>query len=269
LTWEEMDELVTQLEKESEEYLEFDEIRNKIEEDYGIINSQAYERGLLIDEDMSVTDKHQVMMELSHTPMKSVKNIRNGVQFAYEKSDKNELKKIKDLFSGLEDMYVEDTEGFYGIEGVNIGYVGIENYGESDADISFYVLLDSSFEYKDIDKFAKKLDKLKVNGESVAENMRETYGIWIPYVTEGDKEVGINTVEEKIEYVIENYGKYEMKKNAVLKIETRIPLKSLGMEESSLGENGEDTINIDINGEEFELKKDESIGEGYINPEIK
>src|SRR5699024_12132759 len=123
--------------------------------------------------DMSETEKHDVMMELSHTTMKSVKNIRNGVQFAYEKSDKNELNKIKDLFSGLEDMYVEDTEGFYGIEGVNIGYVGIENYGESDADISFYVLLDRSFEYKDIDKFEKKLDKHKVNRDRVVEKISE------------------------------------------------------------------------------------------------
>src|SRR5699024_10265490 len=144
LTYEEMSDAVNRIEADyaedikglnnEEKSMYIEEI---IEEEYGEWNSLAYSEGYLITEGMSDSDKKQVIASLLGNF--TYKNIRNPINGVYQLNEVDKATTLYDLIGRSsrfgddfdeEDeeyfMMVGNTEGYYDLKGINLGYPTFE-----------------------------------------------------------------------------------------------------------------------------------------------
>src|SRR5699024_817884 len=133
LSKEEISEAITKYNRDEDEELEDEEILEKLREEYGEYTARAYETGFMIDEGMSDEEKGIVMEELlgGSETIKKIVNPING-EFGNEKVE-GEIKEIGDIYSFYssdEVSYFGDTDGFYDIDGVKVGYPVVRYYSD-------------------------------------------------------------------------------------------------------------------------------------------
>src|SRR5699024_5275609 len=148
LTYEEMSDVVNKLESEYEEDLKgLDNaarslfIEEIIKEDYGKWNASAYNRGILIKDGMSNSDKQQVIAALLGS--ETYKRLVNPINHAYQVAEENDFVTQKGLvdhfiqtFSSegvdTRGMLIGDTGGFYTFGNVHFGYPIVLSVGPKD-----------------------------------------------------------------------------------------------------------------------------------------
>lgn len=241
LTYEEMDEVVTRIKEGLEDHLpnieESEQIEEIILEEYGSTNARAYAEGLLIKEDMSDSDKKQVMSELVMNYGTPIKNIRNFVQYAYEKEDKNEFVEYG--------MHL-DTEGFYNINDINIGYPVVQ--ADNDLiQITFKVYIQEGVEGReDIESELEKINGIDINGKNMLEHMRSGHIPTKDQLKEYDDEL-----------LIKQFSAYEGQIGYLLFEDTEVADYEIN--------DGE--LVLQVNEEEFKIDLD-GWKEDTINPEV-
>lgn len=176
LTWDEMAEVVQEIKNENEG-IEDREIAEKIEEEYGKYNERAFSSGFIIDDEMSEEDKEEVLLEM--VTEGSATKIVNPIDNEFGNKEENRYKKIDELLAGTHN-YVEDTEGFYDFNGIQLGYPSVimdELYvflhDDDDVpyvDLDIQMLFDKDVRAKDLGKLYKKLDEIDVNGNNFLKN---------------------------------------------------------------------------------------------------
>src|SRR5699024_5068901 len=126
----------------SEEDLSDDDIALKLDEDYGETIGKMYRRGLMIDDDFSKEDNKQILANYifienlsddnipNQLKLKPVKEISNPIDHEFDNEEVNKFLKATDLINNTYDIdmntYVKDTEGFYDVEGLNLGYPSVD-----------------------------------------------------------------------------------------------------------------------------------------------
>lgn len=246
LTYEQMDEVVTRIKEGLEDSLPNKEKSEKIHyiirEEYGILNAIAYESGLLIKEGMSGSDIRQVMVRLAGQGI-PIKTIRNSVQFAYNESDKNEFNKFEANI---------DTEGFYDVNGINVGYPLVIPKMSKDGKVDWFILIlhvyidEDILTIEDMEEEREKIKGININGK----NLYDKYGFWhIP---------GERVLEQN-----EDPDGYELFKGVI---------RSIAYVDEDIQDGDYDIkdgiIKIDVNGWEFEVDMEEDSEYYIINPEV-
>src|SRR5699024_8840598 len=175
----------------SEEDLSDEDIALKLDEDHGETIGNMYRRGLMIDDDFSKEDNKQILANyifienLSNDdipiPMRAepIKEISNPIDHEFDNEEENKFSKASDLINNTYDVdmktYVKDTEGFYEVEGLNIGYPSIDTeYGVKDGEITVNVTLlsyiDETLDKKEAEEFFNKYEDVEVNGKTLEED---------------------------------------------------------------------------------------------------
>jgi len=216
LTYEEMSDAVNRIEADyaedikglnnEEKSMYIEEI---IEEEYGEWNSLAYSEGYLITEGMSDSDKQQVIASLLGNF--TYKNIRNPINGVYQLNEVDKATTLYDLIGRSsrfgddfdeEDeeyfMMVGNTEGYYDLKGINLGYPTFEVieedmiYGNGKEDIlvnvNFTTLIKEDMTPEEMKELILKSIDLDINGSSVKE--------YIPNVDEMIEEINDEFEEE-------------------------------------------------------------------------
>src|SRR5699024_10377704 len=176
LTKEEISDEITKYKRESDEDLEDEDIRDKIEEEHGKYNARAYEFGLMIDESMSEEDKKFVIAELIGNSV-PIKKIVNSIDGEFGNKEENKIKKIGDLPRiELGESYYSDTEGFFEVDGVNVGYPVVSQFidPEDEEDkplvsIVMYLYTDKDIKESKVNNYLDKVRDLEVSGYKVGD----------------------------------------------------------------------------------------------------
>lgn len=265
-----------------------------IEEKYGERNLDAYNKGLFIDEDMSLEDKKQVLINLREIQdAQSAKVIINPVdQPQNELENENRYRAIDELdnhdaFIG-EDTFFVDTDGFIDSNsgGLNLGYPLFGSYfDESDEylrSVEFvvyhYVDEDIPLEAESMLEFFEKITEIdvQINGNDVYDYVMSEIN---------EDRLDLEELEEQIEYFNDNIDydeNYFLLKDSIYALSIDVPLDIIvdvpprqfpidGEMRQIFGEQIEDgSVVVTINGQEFTVNiAGPSVNETYINPEVK
>src|SRR5699024_6346242 len=268
LTFDEMSEAVNQIEVDYEDDLK--DLNNEdrslfieeiIEEDYGEYNANAYSSGLLIDEDMSKSDRQQVIAALLGEY--TYKNISNPIDGTHDLESKNEPITKWDILSILTqsdtviDTLVGDTNGLYEYGNVRYGYptvlgvahkdtlgIDIKTYGD-DEYVAYIGITGMSTKDMTIEEAIK--EKLKQYDIEINERKYEEYFTeeLLEEGTNYNEGTGEETYTDDMSYIklipkntIENFDIY-----------VALPVKEVFEDETGTGEE------IAIKYNEGELKK--------------
>src|SRR5699024_710138 len=71
--------------------------------------------------------------------------------------------------------YVKDTEGFYDVEGINLGYPAVDTEydvkdGEITVNVSLLAYMDETIKKEDVDDFFDKYKEVEINGKTLEED---------------------------------------------------------------------------------------------------
>lgn len=174
---EELDDIINKYKSQtSDEELEDDDIKLKLEEDYGDDVARSFEYGLMVDNDMEDEDVKQVMISsLISQPMgmHPIKKIVNPINNEFNNSEENRYSSITEIKTISSHGYTKDTEGFYEVEGLNIGYPMITYSSEDNVTVSLSLslLIDKDIKSKEIDNFLDQYKNVNVNGHKLTEDI--------------------------------------------------------------------------------------------------
>lgn len=276
LTWEEMTSKVNEYVDEDDS-LTTDLVADKIEDEYGEYNRIAYEEGLLITENMDDGDKNQILTNLSYNNnIISTKNIANPIDNDIAPSENTEEEdsyfsvyslmgdnEYGGLFRNFDSLY-SDTEGFYDIDGLKIGYPTVDGLEDDDLTpkgdmdegigINFLVYNDEELNEKDFNNQIEELKNLQVNGKEIIE---DGFGFGRYSIT--DKE---DADKFKEDFTKDNDKNFVIPEESMYKVSVFIPYENLGDNEVKNKEDYQDkkdsddfSIKLDINGQEFIINK--------------
>lgn len=208
-------------EKEKGTLSDFD-IYDKLSEDYNKMVAHMYISGFMMDEDFSDEDNQQIMAwadmnKRDFMGTLPVKRIVNPIEGRTNKKKENRLFNVSDLYLLERDVinYFKDTEGFYAIDGLAIGYPflskGTLDDGELTAYLSFKILMEENLPLKDLDSFFEKYEDIEINGKK----MTEDAGV---YRQRNDEAFWDEAFDQEDDYVFF--------KNTMIDVRLKLPLES-------------------------------------------
>ncbi|HLQ71660.1 MAG TPA: hypothetical protein VK142_07640 [Bacillota bacterium] len=284
LTKEEMEEVVSGY-KENNPEITDSEIKEKLEMEHGEINKYAYQTALLIDKDMDMFDREQILAELNEEiPVKSISNpIASGDADIEEKNRFQTLDELSHLIFEDESFYA-DTNGFITNNGLNLGYPVLDGWFEPSDEhlrsvsLQLHYLVDEDVPLEDYEDFYYKLTNnfdVSINGHDLTETYED---IFIDGLKENPKEV---SKEIMMEY--KEQGKnYIATRNTIIQLDMEIPLEMLvDVPQRQFPTDGyipeffplttqSPGVVVNINGEEFTLEFEyDDHNPVTINPEIR
>lgn len=177
----------------SEEDLSDEDIALKLDEDYGETIGKMYRRGLMIDDDFSKEDNKQILANYifienlsddnipNQLKLKPVKEISNPIDHEFGNEEVNKFLKATDLINNTYDIdmntYVKDTEGFYDIEGLNLGYPSVDTEfdvkdGEIMVNVSLLSYMNETLNKREAEELFNKFEDVEVNGKTLEEDKR-------------------------------------------------------------------------------------------------
>lgn len=266
-------------------------INENLSDEYGSINETAFSAGLLMDDEMSMQDKEQILIALGDKPEEEpIKMIINPVDHPNNNLEEEnrhkyiqELEIIDDRFYGAEQLFV-DTEGFINDAGFNLGYPLIDSYFyDSDefirgVDLAIYHYIDEDIPLE-VDEVTGFLDRMinnfdvRINGHDLTEYLLDEL--------EGElTDDPTAFAEEYVEEMKEESGEnFLLREGSLFSIEIRLPLDLLvdvpprqfptDGEVHELFDLENEDIVIAIHGVEYSFGvDDEEISSTSINPEV-
>ncbi|WP_029267605.1 hypothetical protein [Virgibacillus alimentarius] len=212
----EVNRIRNELEDEENEEVTEDDISEVLGDEFGRVNSLAYESGKMMDEGVEDPEKRQILTDLysydNNLNMMSVRDVVNPIQSGehgnFERDANREINKLySDYFEGVASelsQFTKDTKGFRDYDGINIGYPAVfastnEIEGEPALSIILPILIKEDVKQKDMDKFIDKYKSIEVNGKHLGDDIEDDFFF--------DEEYGYLANEDKIKknpYLVEN-----------------------------------------------------------------
>src|SRR5699024_3406502 len=198
------------------------DIADRLSEDYNKMVGHMFFSSFMIDESFSDEDNKQIMAwadmnKRDFMGTSPVKRIVNPIEGKTNKQAENRLLKVSELYLLERDAinFFRDTEGFYDIDGLAIGYPfltkGCLQDGELTAYLSFKILVEDNVQLKDLDSFFEKYENIEMNGTK----MTEDSGV---YRQRDDESFWKESFDEEDDYVF-----FE---NTMVDVKLRLPLQS-------------------------------------------
>lgn len=255
--------------KSEDEDLTDEDIVDKMQNEHGIVG-QMYRSGLMIDEDFNEEDNRQILIKLydseaQYKKSEPVKEIRNPINREFGNEEDNRLIKASDIgingYNKDKKSFIKDTEGFYEVEGLNIGYPNVETdfdiqEGEIYVNIDLLLYVEDDITKKDAKKYFDKYKDVKVNEKPLTED-KNFYSILDDFLKEysdtGDYMYFENTVHSvTLGVSLNDLYDHDFKtfsEDADLEEAEEEIDKAFGLGEEGLDENPK----ININGNEIEI----------------
>jgi len=269
-------------------------LAESIEEEYGERNLRAYDKGLFIDDNLSLEDKEQVLMRLrDEQEAQSIKIIADPVNHPQnELEQENRYRAIDELDSRdaliSEDTFFVDTEGFIedNTGGLNLGYPLFGTYfDESDEyfrEVEFvvyhYVDEDVPLEAEAVVEFFEKTTDLdvQINGNHIYDYIMNDIN---------EDMLDESFLKERIDYVKgrDDYNEnYLLLKDSIYAFSIDVPLDIVvdvpprqfpldgDMRQMFEEQIKNESVIVTINGKDFIVDiAGSNVNETYINPEVR